>query len=93
MVLIATVSKNSVTEVMPSLYHISLNMVMTDNGTEVINKNYCIRYRPGDSIAAKRVRYTKKMQYDIDKYKSEQAIYNAATFDNVVANVEAGLEV
>jgi len=48
MTLAVTVSKKSVTKVMDKLWNITMNMVMTDNGVEVLNKDYSVRYRPGD---------------------------------------------
>lgn len=93
MALVATVTKKSVTKIMDKLCNISMNMTLTDDAVEVINKDYSVWYRPGDSIAAKEAGLIAMMQVDIDKYKSEQAIYNNAALDTAVVNVQAGLEV
>ena len=91
MALIATVSKTSVTKVQAGLWTINLNMVLTDD-VDVLNMDYSVYYRPGDSIATKEAMFTSMMQADIDKYKSEQTIYNSAALDTAVTNVEAALE-
>ena len=90
--LIAAVTKKSVTEVQDKLWNVMLNMVLTDDSVEVINKDYSVKYRPGDSIASKQASWVAMMQTDIDAYKSEQAIYNAATLNTVVSNVGSALE-
>jgi len=93
MVLIVTVTKASVIWVMPKMWNVALNMVMTDDAVEAINKDYSVRYRTGDSIAVKEYEFIALMQADIDRYKSEKAIYDAAAFGEAVENVEAGLVV
>jgi len=62
------------------------------HGTEVINKDYSVRYRPGDDISAKEKTIADMMQADIEKYKSEQQIYLAAALDTAVTNVQKRLE-
>ena len=92
MVLTSTVTKKSVMEVQSKLWNVALNLTLTDNGEEVLNKDYALHYRPGDSIAAKQASWVAMMQADIDAYKSEQAIYNAAALNTVVSNVGSALE-
>lgn len=93
MVLIATVTKKSVTEAQSKLWNVSLNMTLKDGTIEVLNKDYTLHYRPGDSIAAKKNAWIAMMQADIDKYKSEKTIKNAAALNTVVTNVEGALVV
>jgi len=92
MALTVLVTKKSVTKVMDKLWDVSVNMVLTDNAVEVINKDYSLHYRTGDSVGAKQTAWIAMMQADIDKYKSEQGIYNAAALDTVVTNVGNALE-
>lgn len=93
MALTATVTKKSVTEVQSKLWNVTLNMTLKDGTTEVLNKDYALHYRPGDSIAAKKNAWIATMQADIDKYKSEKTIFNAAALNTVVTNVGSALEV
>ena len=92
MTITAVVTKASVTEVQEKLWNVVLNLVLKDGTVEVLNKNYALHYRPGDSIAAKKNAWIAMMQTDIDAYKSEQAIYNAAALNTVVSNVGSALE-
>lgn len=91
MALVATVTKKSVSESMLDLFNITLNMVLVDGVDEVINRDYSVRYRPGDSISAKQTALYKMMHEDIQKYESEKQIFDAAALNTVVANVEAAL--
>ena len=93
MALSVTVSKKSVSEDMPKMWRITLNMTLTDNGVEVLNRYYSVRYRTGDSISAKVTKFIALMQADIDTYKSEQNIFTSTQLDQAVINIEAGLAV
>ena len=93
MVLVATVTKEAVNKNITNVYDVIMNMVLTDDAVEVINRDYSIRYRSGDAIGGKTNELIAQMQEDIDDYKAEQVIYNAAAFDTAVATVQAGLVV
>ena len=92
MTLAMTVSKKSVTKVMDKLWNITMNLTLTDDGKEVINNDYSVRYRTGDNVQAKEKTIADMMQADIKKYKSEQQIYLAAALDTAVTNVQEMLE-
>ena len=91
MTLAMTVSKKTVTKVMDKLWNITMNLTVSDNGVEVLNKDYSVRYRPGDSISAKEKTLADMMQADIEKYKSERQVYHAAALDAAVTNVQKRL--
>jgi hypothetical protein len=93
MALTVTVTKKSVTLRQQSLYSISVNMKMLDGAVEVINRDYSVEYRTGDSVPAKETELMTKMQGDIDKYKAEQLIFTDAGFTTVVSNLQSGLTV
>lgn len=93
MILTATVIKKSVTKNADELWDISMNMTLTDETVEVVNKDYSIRYRTGDDIGAKTNQLIEQMQADIDKHKAEQAIFVNAQLDTAVSTVQAGLVV
>ena len=93
MVLTVTVTKKSVSLVMDKMWNVTLNMSLKDDLVEVLNRDYSIRYRTGDSIATKTAKFIELMQTDINKYKSEQQIYTASALDTAVTNVQNGLVV
>lgn len=93
MVMTVAVKKVLVNIVMPKMWNITLNMTLTDDAVEVMNVDYSVRYRTGDSISAKEAEFISLMQADIDKYKSEQVIFTHPQLDIAVTNVEAGLVV
>lgn len=93
MTLSVTVTKKSVSKNMDKLWNITMNMTLTDEAVEVINKDYSIRYRTGDDIGAKTNQLTEQMQADIDKYKAEQVIFMNAKLDTAVSIIQAGLVV
>ena len=91
MTLSATVTKKSVTYMMPNMWAVSINVILTDGGSEVWDRNYSVRYRAGDVIAAKQAKLIGMAKADIDKYKSEQMIFDAPAFDDVVTNIQTAL--
>lgn len=93
MAIIATVTKRPVTFCLPKLWNITLNLTLVDDGTTVIDKDYSVEYIPGDSIPAKTDEFSSMMQYDIDKYKSEQVIYTAAALNTAVTTIGEALVV
>lgn len=93
MVLVATVTKQSVTQMMNKMWNITFNMVLTDDDVEVINKNYSVKYRIGDSVSGKTNKFIRMMQADINAYNSEQSILNNARLDAAVINTQTGLVV
>ena len=93
MALTTTVTKKSVSLSQPKMWMITLNMSLKDNAVEVLNKDYSVKYKTGDSVPSKTVTFIELMQADINGYKSEQLIYNNIQLDTVVTNVQAGLVV
>ena len=91
MTLTATVTKTGVTYMMPNMWGVSINVVLTDDSIEVWDRDYSVRYRAGDVIAAKQAKLIEMAKADIDKYKSEQMIFNAPALDDVVTNVQTAL--
>ena len=91
MALSATVTKKGVTYMMPNMWAVSINVVLSEDTVEVWDRDYSVRYRAGDVIAAKQAKLIEMVKADIDKYKSEQMIFNASAFDDVVTNVQTAL--
>lgn len=86
-----TVTKKEVTLPQPSLYSIVLNMVVTDAAVEVINKDYSIRYRPGQDIQVQVQAVQEQMQQDIDNYKASDVVFDHAKLDNAVTYLNTNL--
>ena len=93
MALTTTITKKSVSLSMSKMWMITMNMSLKDGVVEVLNKDYSIKYKTGDSVSSKTVTFIELMQADINKYKSEQLIYNNIQLDTAVINVQAGLVV
>ena len=93
MAIIATVTKQSVSLCMPKLWYIKLNLTLIDGGIEVLSKDYSVKYKTGGSIPSKKAEFIVRMQADIDKYKSEQAIYKSAALNTAVTGIGNALEV
>ena len=91
MTLTVTVTKTGVTYMMPNMWGVSINVVLSDGSVEVWDRGYSVRYRAGDVIAAKQAKLIEMVKADIDKYKSEQMIFNAPAFDDVVTNIQTAL--
>lgn len=86
-----TVVKKSVKRTQPKLYSVTLNLVVKDGTTEVINQDFAENYRTGQSIADIVGRFKTKMQEVIDACKEEKQIFSAAQFDNAIIALKNNL--
>ena len=89
----AIVTKKSVKYVQDKMHNITFNLVVSDGAVEVINKDFSCQYQPGETPAQKVASITKEMQIEIDRYKAEQVIFNAAELDTAVTNIQGGINV
>jgi hypothetical protein len=92
MVVVITVSKESVIKVRHKLYCISLNLTATEDASELINRSFRQYYRTGDSPSVVVNRFCADMQAAITDYIEAQAIYDAAALDNAITVLEDGLK-
>lgn len=94
MALSAIVTKKAVNYVQEKMHNIVFNLKLSDdtkNPVEVINKDFTCQYQPGQSPESKVSFITKEMQLEINRYKSEQVIFNASALDTAVINIKNGL--
>ncbi len=91
MALVILVTKKAVNKVQDGLFNITLNLLVTDGAVPVINKDFTQKYRTGDDIPAKALKFQEVMQAEIAKYKSEDVIYDTALLTNVVTWLNANL--
>lgn len=91
MALSVTITKKSVQLIQEKLYHVTINMKITDGTTEVLNQDFSVKYRTGESIAIKQNELIAQCQAAINKYKAELQIYNAASFTTMCNNIQTGL--
>ncbi|KKM22151.1 hypothetical protein LCGC14_1628200 [marine sediment metagenome] len=91
MPLTVEVTKVSVTEQMNKLWNITLKLRLLDITVEVFDKDFSIRYRTGEDIAAKEAKLQIIMQEAIDDYKAEQVIFDHTKTDTIVTNLNNNL--
>lgn len=89
--LVATVTKGPVSLVQPKFYSVAFHLVLQDDGVTVIDQDFFVDFRTGDTIATKTAEIIEEMQAEINKYKAEQVIYDSAAFANAVTTVQNGL--
>lgn len=87
----AIVTKKSVKLVMPKLFSITLNLVLSDDGVEKLNQDFFFSYKPGDAPADRLKEVKEQMQDAIDNYKNEQQIFNSNALNNAVTILSGGL--
>ena len=93
MALNATVAKKEVSFIQPSLHRITFNLILKEDTTEVLNKDFSVQFHAGDSPATKVQAIISEMQDEIDHYKSAKAIFNNALLDTAVTSIQSGLTV
>jgi hypothetical protein len=91
MALTIEVTKISVSMQMEKLWNITINLRCLDGTTEVINKNFSVRYRNGQNIQDRIEAVLSKLQKVIDDYKIEQQIFNHSHLNNVITYLQTNL--
>jgi len=91
MALSVTITKGSVSRMQDKLYSVTVKMVLKDNNIEVLNRDFSVKYRTGETIANKKAVLQADIQAVIDNYKAEQVIFNAAAFGTMCTNIQSGL--
>ena len=87
------ISKVSVNRTLIGQWAVTLNLKLMDGGTELFSQNFSEDYKTGDNVADIGNKFKDKMQKTIEKYKSEQTIYNNTQLDTVVTALQNQLEV
>ncbi len=89
-----TVRAVSVSEPMPGLLNVTLNLICTDPdqaGAEVINRNFTQPRKAAVSIPTVQERFRAEMQECIDQYLREQVLFTHAALGSAVADIQAAL--
>jgi len=92
MALVATVEKARVNSVQPGLWNVVIHVEVRDDGVCVIDKDYSVFYRPTDEIGDKAPKFICMIQADIDKYLTEQIIYNNGALTSLTNAVKNKLD-
>lgn len=92
MALSKTVTKKTVSLIMPKLYCITFNLTVADDtGGPGINRDFSVEFHTGDNVANKTANIIEQMQLAIDTYKAERQIFNAAALNTAVDAISGGL--
>ena len=87
----AQVTKKLVKYAQERMHIIVFNLIVLDGTNEVINQDFSIEFRTGDTPNSKIMEVKTKMQEAIDRYKSEQTIFNSTALNTAVINIQGGL--
>ena len=91
MALTVEVSKVSVDTKEDKVYYIVLNLRCLAGATEVINKDFFMRYQVGDDVEQSVRDILVEMQNEIDKRNKEIQIYTAAKLNTAVTWLQNNL--
>ena len=88
MVLSIIVTKKQVTFIQTNLWLITLNFVLNDRITDVLNKDVSVKYRTGQAIAHINQEFINIIQKEVDNYKSEQFLLTHTQLNNRVILIQ-----
>lgn len=74
------------------MYAVTLKLTVTEGATELINQDFTVNHKIGNSVAYTVARFLGAMQGCINEYQAEQNIYNAAALDSAIETLEGGLQ-
>ena len=90
---ISTIELNKVrvVEPIPKMFAITLKLKCMDGETELINRDFTINHKIGNSIDYSIDKFKDQMQDEIEKYKREQQILNAQILDTAIETLKGKL--
>ena len=89
MALIATATKT-----MPEKSRIGGNLILTDDGVEVINGDFWVKYNPDTGPKPRdRKNLERQMKAAINRYKSRKAAFDDPQYTSAIATIQSNLEV
>ena len=89
MALTATVIKESVTRLNEKDYQISINVVITNESSEVLlDKDYSERYYSELSVSTVKAKLQAQIVLDWDRLVAEESIYDAAAFGTMITEIQ-----
>jgi hypothetical protein len=91
MTLSCVVTKKSVSYVQPKLHNITFNLILKEDTTEVLNKDFSCQFFTGDNPSTKTTQIIKDMQEIIDQYKAQKVIFDSTALNNAVTSIQGGL--
>ena len=62
-----------------------------EDTTEVLNKDFSIEYRTGETPSQKTAKVIEEMQIEINNYKSAKVIFDSTALNNAVTTINGGL--
>jgi hypothetical protein len=83
-----TVSKESVSQVEPQEFNVSIKVVISNAGVTLLDRTYSKRYKQGDTLASVKAVLLSKVKVDWDILKAEQAVYNNALFGTMCSEIQ-----
>lgn len=93
MVLVATVTKKSASKDSTGIYTVSMNLVLTDDAIEVINRDFAQIHNSTNNISVARNEIMARMQVVIDEYQENKVVYDSVAFTNAVTYINENLVV
>jgi hypothetical protein len=85
----ATVTKQSVTEICPNIYSVSINVVVNDGSDDVFEASASAGYRSTEpDLDGIKARLIQSFKVKWDKWVVEQQIFNAAAFDTMISGIQ-----
>ena len=90
MALVATVSKESVTQLTEDDFNITIHVKIVDEVNNVLlDKNYSERYYSELEVDTVKAKLQQQIIVDWNRIVTESAIYNATAFSNMVSEIQA----
>lgn len=93
MALTKLITKKSALKNVNGIYSIAVNLVLTDNSVEVINRNFSQDHNPANNISVARDELVMKIQTVIDTYKANKIVYDSTAFTNAVAYINENITI
>jgi len=86
------VTKGTVTQISPTEFDVTVDVIVHEDGVEILNQAFSKRYAEGDTMSAVQTVLQKKIKEAVDKVVAERAVYNKAAFGTLCSDLQSSLD-
>ena len=87
MAIICTVKKENVSKVFDGLWNVNVSLVVSDDGKEVLSRQFAVKYKPGYDLQTTVVAIKEAMQKAVDDYMAEQKLFADGKLDAAIVEL------
>lgn len=83
-----TVNKGNISQISPTEFNVSVDVLIVDGETTVLEKMYSKRYKTGDTMTMIKTALLNMVSADWTKFLAEKALYDNAAYGTMCSQMQ-----